>query len=189
MAKKRKISPVQSAYNLGRGVLRGGIGGAVGKAITVPGDLYKAFQRTKPAKFERIRPTTIKGFIGQDIIGPVVSKLPAGGKLGEIKGRIAGELAKRGLSGSKSWRAKEKKHPAKYKKGGKLWIAKAIKKPGVLHRQLGVKKGIKIPASKLASAAKKGGKLGRRARLAQTLATFKHTKKVMKCHKCGAVIK
>jgi len=53
--------------------------------------------------------------------------------------------------------------------GGKKWIAKAIKKPGALHKQLGVKKGQKIPAKKLAKAAHAGGKLGRRARLAQTL--------------------
>ena len=51
----------------------------------------------------------------------------------------------------------------------KKWIQKAIKKPGALRKQLGVKKGEKIPAKKLAKAAKAGGKLGRRARLAQTL--------------------
>tara|TARA_R110002020_G_scaffold221948_1_gene430195 strand:+ start:432 stop:611 length:180 start_codon:yes stop_codon:yes gene_type:complete len=51
----------------------------------------------------------------------------------------------------------------------KKWIQKAIKKPGSLRKSLGVKKGKKIPASKLAKAAKKGGKLGKRARLAQTL--------------------
>ena len=49
------------------------------------------------------------------------------------------------------------------------WIQKAIKKPGALHKQLGVPMGKKIPASKLAAAAEKGGKLGKRARLAQTL--------------------
>ncbi len=49
------------------------------------------------------------------------------------------------------------------------WIAGAIKKPGALRKSLGVKKGEKIPAKKLAKAAKAGGKLGRRARLAQTL--------------------
>ncbi len=49
------------------------------------------------------------------------------------------------------------------------WIAGAIKKPGALHKSLGVPKGKKIPKSKLSAAAKKGGKLGRRARLAQTL--------------------
>lgn len=49
------------------------------------------------------------------------------------------------------------------------WIKGAIKKPGALHKQLGVPKGKKIPAAKLAKAAAKGGKLGQRARLAQTL--------------------
>lgn len=49
------------------------------------------------------------------------------------------------------------------------WIAGAIKHPGALHRQLGVPKGEKIPARKLAATAKKGGTLGRRARLAKTL--------------------
>ena len=49
------------------------------------------------------------------------------------------------------------------------WIQKAIKKPGALHRDLGVPKGKKIPAKMLAAAAKKKGKVGQRARLAQTL--------------------
>jgi hypothetical protein len=53
------------------------------------------------------------------------------------------------------------------------WIQKAIKKPGALHKQLGVPKGEKIPAKKLAAAAKKPGKLGQRARLAQTLKGMK----------------
>jgi hypothetical protein len=51
----------------------------------------------------------------------------------------------------------------------KKWIQKAIKKPGALHRQLGVPQGQKIPVTKLRAAAKKGGKLGQRARLALTL--------------------
>jgi len=42
-------------------------------------------------------------------------------------------------------------------KGGK-WIQKAISKPGALRSALGVKKGQKIPAGKLAAAAKKPGK-------------------------------
>lgn len=58
----------------------------------------------------------------------------------------------------------------------KNWIKSAIQKPGALHRQLKVPAGKKIPASKLAKAADKGGKLGRRARLAQTLKSFKHKK-------------
>ena len=55
----------------------------------------------------------------------------------------------------------------------KNWIAEAIKKPGALKKSMGVKKGEKIPAGKLASAAKKPGKMGQRARLAQTLKGFK----------------
>ena len=51
----------------------------------------------------------------------------------------------------------------------KKWISKAIKHPGALHKQLGVAADKKIPAGKLAAAAKKGGTLGKRARLAQTL--------------------
>ena len=49
------------------------------------------------------------------------------------------------------------------------WIQKAIKHPGALRKTLKTKAGEKIPAKKLASAAKKTGKLGQRARLAQTL--------------------
>jgi len=53
------------------------------------------------------------------------------------------------------------------------WIQKAIKKPGALHKQMGVPEGKKIPPKKLAAAAKKPGKLGQRARLAQTLKGLK----------------
>jgi len=55
----------------------------------------------------------------------------------------------------------------------KNWIADAIKKPGALKKSMSVKKGEKIPAGKLAAAAKKPGKMGQRARLAQTLKGFK----------------
>lgn len=55
----------------------------------------------------------------------------------------------------------------------KNWIQGAIKKPGALRKALHVKKGKDIPASKLKAAAKKGGKLGQRARLAETLKGFK----------------
>ena len=53
------------------------------------------------------------------------------------------------------------------------WIQKAIKKPGALRSSLGVKEGQKIPTKKLASAAKQPGKMGQRARLAQTLKSLK----------------
>lgn len=55
----------------------------------------------------------------------------------------------------------------------KKWIQDAIKKPGALRESLGVKKGEKIPAGKLAKAAKAPGKMGQRARLAQTLSKMK----------------
>jgi len=51
------------------------------------------------------------------------------------------------------------------------WIPKDLKK-GALHRELGIPEGTKIPASKLAKAAKAGGTLGRRARLAETFRSF-----------------
>jgi len=56
------------------------------------------------------------------------------------------------------------------------WIQKAIKKPGSLRKALGVKKGKDIPESKLKSAAKKGGKIGKRAVLAETLKKFSKRK-------------
>jgi hypothetical protein len=52
------------------------------------------------------------------------------------------------------------------------WIQGAIKKPGALHKELGVPEGKKIPKKKLAKAAKASGKLGKRARLAETLESF-----------------
>ena len=59
----------------------------------------------------------------------------------------------------------------------KNWIAGAIKKPGALHEELNVPKGKKIPKSKLEKAAKKPGKEGKRARLAETLKGFNKKKK------------
>lgn len=51
----------------------------------------------------------------------------------------------------------------------KNWIKGAIKHPGALHADLGVPQGQKIPAGKIAAAAKRSGKVGQRARLARTL--------------------
>lgn len=58
----------------------------------------------------------------------------------------------------------------------KKWIQKAIKKPGALREQLGAKPGQPIPGGKLKAAAKKGGALGKRARLAQTLKKMRKRK-------------
>jgi hypothetical protein len=55
----------------------------------------------------------------------------------------------------------------------KNWIKDAIKKPGALKKSLGVKEGKTIPAKTLAKAAKAPGKMGQRARLAQTLSKMK----------------
>ena len=59
---------------------------------------------------------------------------------------------------------------------GEHWIQKAIKHPGALHKELHVKEGKKIPEKKLEAAAKKPGKEGKRARLAETLKTFNRGK-------------
>lgn len=56
----------------------------------------------------------------------------------------------------------------------KNWIAGAIKRPGQLHRDLGVPQGKKIPAKKMAAArsGKEGPAVARRANLAKTLSGF-----------------
>lgn len=52
------------------------------------------------------------------------------------------------------------------------FIKKAIKRPGALHRALGVPQGKKIPRDKIAAAAKQKGRVGQEARFAETLAGF-----------------
>jgi hypothetical protein len=47
-------------------------------------------------------------------------------------------------------------------------------KKGALHRQLKVPEGKKIPEKKLQAAEKKGGLVGKRAHLAETLKKLKH---------------
>lgn len=54
------------------------------------------------------------------------------------------------------------------------WIQKAGIKKGALHKEMGIPDDKKIPAKKLAAAAKKPGVEGKRARLAET---FKKMKK------------
>ncbi len=56
------------------------------------------------------------------------------------------------------------------------WIQKAIKHPGALRKELHAKKGKPIPRKKLDAAAKKGGKLGERARMAKTLSKLRKRK-------------
>lgn len=56
----------------------------------------------------------------------------------------------------------------------KNWIAGATENKGGLHRSLGVPEGKSIPKAKIAAAASKGGKVGKQARLAQTLEGMHH---------------
>lgn len=55
----------------------------------------------------------------------------------------------------------------------KNWIEAAVKNKGGLHRSLGVPMGKKIPEGKLEAAMKRPGKVGKQARLAETLAGFR----------------
>ena len=55
----------------------------------------------------------------------------------------------------------------------KMWIKEAIKSPGSLKKSLHVKKGEKILEEKLEKATHAKGKLGQKARLAETLKHFK----------------
>ena len=59
----------------------------------------------------------------------------------------------------------------------KNFIAKAIKHPGKLHRDLGVPQGKKIPAKKMAKALhSKNPSIRREANLAKTLKKLSHRK-------------
>lgn len=55
----------------------------------------------------------------------------------------------------------------------KKWIQEMHMKKGALHKEMHVPERKKIPEKKLKAAAKKGGKLGKRARLAETLKGLK----------------
>ena len=90
--------------------------------------------------------------------------------------RGMGAIAPSKMPGAKKKARRDNTDFTQYAEGGmagEKWIQKAIKKPGALRSELGVKEGKKIPAGKLAKAAKAPGKLGQRARLAQTLKKMK----------------
>jgi hypothetical protein len=53
------------------------------------------------------------------------------------------------------------------------WIKKATENKGGLHKSLGIKKGEKIPKSKIKAAEKKSGKVGKEARLAHTISKLR----------------
>ena len=88
--------------------------------------------------------------------------------------RGMGDINPSKMPGAKKKARRDDTDFTQYAEGGKVnWIKDAIKKPGALRAQLGVKEGKNIPAKKLAAAAKKPGKLGQRARLAETLKGMK----------------
>ena len=87
-----------------------------------------------------------------------------------------GDINPSKMPGAKTKPRRDNTDFTEYAEGGKVatnWIKGAIKKPGSLRSSLGVKEDQNIPAGKLAKAAKAPGKLGQRARLAQTLKGFK----------------
>lgn len=55
----------------------------------------------------------------------------------------------------------------------KNFIKAAIKRPGALHRALGVPQGKTIPKSKIAAASKGNGRVAKEARFAQTLSKLR----------------
>src|SRR5262245_56721080 len=66
------------------------------------------------------------------------------------------------------------KDAGKFAKGGGKWMAGAVKKPGALHRSLGVPQGEKIPAGKIEKASHSDNPtLRKRANLAKTFAKFR----------------
>lgn len=73
-----------------------------------------------------------------------------------------------------------RKKGLKKKKKQKKWIQGAVKRPGQLHRDLGVKKGKKIPVSKIRSAAKGNSKTAQRARFALNMRKINSRKRKKK---------
>jgi hypothetical protein len=100
-------------------------------------------------------------------------------KPGDLFNAMQAKKKKRGLRPASAVAKSEQDASHKmYKKSKKKnFIADAIKHPGMLHKELGIKAGKKIPAKTLSKAASKGGKLGQRARFAQTLKGLKKNKK------------
>jgi len=158
-----------------------------------PGDLFNAFQakkkRHEEKKHEKHKKTNFGLMQFGDRSVPSVKPHAQGNANSTVMGTNPKYFKKhrkhmkhrkersaeaiKGMREFVSEEAKEKKH-RKHEKHKKNWIAGAIKHPGALHRELGVKAGHKIPAKTLAKAANKGGIEDKRARLSQTLKGFHH---------------
>lgn len=123
------------------------------------GDLFptKKYYMTAKKKYQSGGAAPLKKVAKKAVKDSVESEMHPGKKIPVSKSNYeTGKIGKMAAAG-------------KPKAEGGKWIQKAIKKPGALRAQLGAKPGKPIPAGKLAAAAKKPGKLGQRARLAQTL--------------------
>lgn len=73
-------------------------------------------------------------------------------------------------------------------KKDKKWIQKAIKKPGALHKALGVPEGEKIPASKLKVKKTDSPKMKKRKLLAKNLKKMHHEQDMEKSEKLADII-
>jgi hypothetical protein len=73
-----------------------------------------------------------------------------------------------------SWRYRQRKKARR-----RRWIQKAVnpRHKGLLHRELGVPQGRKIPMAKLRRALKMGGKIARRAQFAINMRKFQRKKR------------
>ena len=95
----------------------------------------------------------------------------------KTRGQLDEEAMVEGRKAAKEAAAEERREARGMKSGGMAkgdkFIQEAIKKPGALRKSLGIKAGETIPAKTLAKAAKAPGKMGQRARLAQTLKKMK----------------
>lgn len=145
-----------------------------------PGDLYNTFKATLKDAGDRVGRAGLqqlgKSAAMGGVLGGSLSKLPSG-----VRGARTYPNSTQGAGMKASDSIKSLTGNAlKFKKKKKNWITGAIKRPGALHKELGVLQGKKIPLSKLAAATKKGGKEGKRARLAETLKTFHKKKKIAK---------
>lgn len=118
----------------------------------------------------------VAGSAANALASKVLGKSVAGGgRIGAALGGLAGLV--HGNYASLKNQAAEAHKKYKEKQAAENWIQGAIKHPGALHKALGVPADEKIPAAKLEAAAKKGGKIGREARLAETLKGLRHGKK------------
>jgi hypothetical protein len=117
--------------------------------------------------------TASAGKAMQGLAGKAISKYKSlpGGKAKDTAAKAGVSAAVGGAAGLAH--AAVTKKPTEKKAEDKKWIQKAVKKPGALHEQLGVAEDKKIPKGKIEAAAKKGGKLGERARFALNVGKLK----------------